>query len=41
MYDLGFFDGQETGDGNHDGSLNVTDIVLFIDIILNQGTDAR
>ena len=34
-YDEGFYDGEETGDVNHSGELNVTDIVIIIENILN------
>ena len=34
-FDTGFFEGQSTGDVNHDGELTITDIVIIIDNILN------
>ena len=34
-FDTGFFEGQSTGDINHDGNLTITDIVIIIDNILN------
>ena len=34
-YEQGFLDGAVTGDVNGDGSLNIVDIVFFIDMILN------
>jgi len=34
-FESGFFEGQLTGDANHDGELNIVDIVIFIDNILN------
>ena len=34
-FDTGFFEGQSTGDVNHDGDLTVTDIIIIIDNILN------
>ena len=34
-FESGFFEGQSTGDANHDGELNIVDIVIFIDNILN------
>ena len=34
-FEFGFFEGQSTGDANHDGELNIVDIVIFIENILN------
>ena len=34
-FESGFFEGQSTGDANHDGELNIVDIVIFIENILN------
>lgn len=34
-FDTGFFEGQSTGDVNHDGDLTITDIIIIIDNILN------
>ena len=34
-FDTGFFEGQSTGDVNHDGELTITDIIIIIDNILN------
>ena len=33
-YNSGVFDGQESGDISHDGNLNITDIILYIEKIL-------
>ena len=34
-YELGFFEGESTGDVNHSGEVNVTDVVQIIHLILN------
>ena len=34
-FESGWFEGEETGDVNHSGETNVTDIVIIIDNILS------